>query len=142
MKFDLEDGLITDYQLSDGKDSTLYFSKKHKGPAYLLISMDTTKQLKDLSISLKYCEPKDMIIDADCWVEFKTDKPPIRDKTPNPTLVYNLPDHIFFAIMLRYEGSGSAKVSLGVNNQEVVLLPLDKDYPFVLYPNQNVYMMT
>lgn len=80
----------------------------------------------DLSVSLKYCDPKDNIIDEDCWVEFKTDKPPVKDKTPNPTIMYSLPSYNYFAITLNYEGSKSAKVTLGINHQEVILLPLEK----------------
>ena len=93
LEFDLEDGLITEYELNGGKDTTFYYYKKHKGHLHLLVSMDNTKKLKDLTLSLKYCEPKDSIIDEDCWTEFKADKPPIKDKTPNPTIMYSLPTY-------------------------------------------------
>lgn len=68
IEFDLQDGLITKYQLDSNKESTFYYSSKHRGHAYLVISTEKSSYLTDLSVSLKYCEPKDNFIDEDCWV--------------------------------------------------------------------------
>lgn len=66
---------------------------------------------------MKYCETKDGTIDDSCWVEYKTDSPSIKDKTPHPTLMYLLMSKRNLAITLTYKGQHSEKVSMGINHQ-------------------------
>ena len=79
--------------------------------------MEKSTFLKNLDISMKYCEPKDNIINDDCWVEYNTQKPPIKEKTPNPTLMYSLIDKNHLAVSLNYKGEHSEKVRMGINHQ-------------------------
>ena len=74
---------------------------------YLTMSMEKSSYLKDLKINLKYCEPKNKIIDDDCWVDYKTDSPTVKDKVPHPTLVYLLVNKNYIAITLTYDGDHS-----------------------------------
>lgn len=66
---------------------------------------------------MKFCNPKNNIIDDDCWVEYEVSKPAIKDKTPNPTIMYSLLDKNYLSITLTYKGKKTQKVSLGINHQ-------------------------
>ena len=117
-QFDLQDGLITDYALEPEKQAVFYYTTRYAGHAYLTISMEKSSYLKDLEVSLKYCDPKDgAMIDEDCWQQYSTSKPPVKDKTPNPTLMYSLPAKLYMAVFLTYSGSHQQQVSLGINHQ-------------------------
>lgn len=74
---------------------------------YFTIQMEKASYLKDLDISMKYCVPENNVIDDDCWVEYSTQKPPIKDKAPNPTIMYSLIDKNHLSIGLTYKGSHS-----------------------------------
>lgn len=56
-EFDLQDGLITDYNVEPKKEATFYYSSKSAGHVYFTLSMDKAAYLKDLDISFKYCVP-------------------------------------------------------------------------------------
>lgn len=116
-EFDLQDGLITEYTLEENKQAVFYYSSRTAGHAYLTIAMEKAAYLQDLDVSLKSCDPKDGLIDEDCWVSFSTAKPPIKEKTPNPTIMYSLPSKNFFAVFLTYKGKHEQSVSLGINHQ-------------------------
>ena len=137
-EFDLQDGLVASYTLPTDKQSVFYYSSRTSGHAYLSISMEKSSYVKDLDIVIKYCDPKDGIIDEDCWTEYPMSKPPVKDKTPNPTLMYSLPAKNYFALFLTYHGNHEQSVSMGINHQEIMILPFDKEYPFVLHQNENI----
>lgn len=103
--------------------------------------MEKAALLKDLKISTKYCEPKEGIIDDDCWVEISSGSPTIKDKVPHPTLMYMLPNKNNLGITLEYSGDHSEKVSLGINHQEIMILPFENEYPFVLHSNESIHFL-
>jgi hypothetical protein len=43
--------------------------------------------------------------------------PPMRKKTPNPTVLYNLPPKPFIVIVMKNPSMVEQKVSIGVNHQ-------------------------
>lgn len=97
--------------------------------------MEKSSFLKDLKITIKSCEPKNHIIDDDCWTEEKTDTPSIKDKTPHPTIMYLLPNKKHLAVVLKYTGDHNEKISMGINHQEIMILPFDVEFPFILHKN-------
>ena len=103
-----------------------YYSSKNAGHAYLTISTEKSSDLKDLEITLKFCEPKNGLIDEDCWEEYSASRPPVKDKTPNPSIMYSLPAKNYFAFFLKSKSNKGARVSLGINHQEIMILPFDK----------------
>ena len=60
-------------------------------------------------------------------------KPNVNKKTPNPTLVFDFPLSRCFEVELVNPTSKEEPVSMGINHQEVVLLPFNHDYPFQLH---------
>lgn len=100
--------------------------------------MEKSSYLKDLDIALKYCDPKNSIIDDDCWVTYNTEKPPIKDKTPNPTIMYSMIDKNHLSVALTYKGSQAAKISLGINHQEIMILPFQVEFPFILHKGEKL----
>lgn len=115
-----------------------YYSSRNAGHAYLTIATEKSSDLKDLEITLKFCDPKDGLIDEDCWQEYSAPKPPIKDKTPNPSIMYSLPAKNYFAFFLECKGSKGARVSLGINHQEIMILPFDKEFPFALHQAETI----
>lgn len=57
-------------------------------------------------------------------------KPP--REGPNPTLLFLLPPKYHFEIILENNDDNSFPVSMGINHQEIMFLPLDHEYPFTL----------
>lgn len=49
--------------------------------------------------------------------------------------MYMLPNKNNLGITLEYNGDHSEKVSLGINHQEIMILPFENEYPFVLHSN-------
>ena len=89
---DLQDGLIVDYTLSPDKETSFYYSTLNPGHAYLSISMESASDLSKLDVKMKHCDDAEKAkTDDDCWKSFSAEKPPIKKKTPNPTIMYSLP---------------------------------------------------
>lgn len=65
----------------------------------------------------------------------------MRKKTPNPTILYNLPAKNFIVIVMKNPSDKQQKVSLGINHQEVILLPFDHDFSFPLHKKQDINLL-
>lgn len=80
--------------------------------------MDSSSDLSKLDVKMEYCEDAAKAkTDSDCWTEFTPEKPPMKKKTPNPTIMYSLPAQKEFAFTFMHKGSKEAKISIGVNHQ-------------------------
>lgn len=55
--------------------------------------------------------------------------------------MYMLPNKNNLGITLEYSGDHSEKVSLGINHQEIMILPFENEYPFVLHSNQSIHFL-
>jgi hypothetical protein len=64
------------------------------------------------------------------------EKPAMSKKAPNPTVLYSLPEHNFFIFELTNPGSKEERISMGINHQEVILLPFDHEFPFQLHKGE------
>jgi hypothetical protein len=62
--------------------------------------------------------------DEDTKEDFTPDKPPMRKDTPEPTIVFSLPeDKSLFAFSFTNPSDKDQKISLVINHLEVMLLP-------------------
>jgi hypothetical protein len=57
----------------------------------------------------------------------------MRKKTPNPTLLFSLPAQPLFIFRMTSPSSTEQKLSIGINHQEVMLLPFDHEFPYALH---------
>jgi hypothetical protein len=64
--------------------------------------------------------------------------PPMRKKTPNPTVLYSLPAQKLIVIKMKNPSEAEQKVSIGINHQEVVLLPFNHEFPFPLHKKETI----
>lgn len=77
--------------------------------------------------------------DEDTKVEFTPEKPPMRKKTPNPTITYSIPAEK--KISVEVTADEDAKITLVVNHQELILLPFDQEFPFILHPKEDLNLL-
>jgi hypothetical protein len=71
--------------------------------------------------------------DEDTAVEIAAEMPPMRKRTPNPTILYSLPAQNFIIIKMKNPSTAEQKISVGINHQEVILLPFNHEFPFPLH---------
>jgi hypothetical protein len=55
--------------------------------------------------------------DEDTAVEIAVEMPPMRKRTPNPTILYSIPAQNFIVIKMKNPSNTEQKVSLGINHQ-------------------------
>ena len=60
--------------------------------------MENSAVLHNLSMKMYYMVDRD---DEDTAVQVSADIPPMRKKTPNPTILYNLPAKDFIVIVMK-----------------------------------------
>lgn len=51
-------------------------------------------------------------------------------------MMYSLINKNHISVSLTYKGSHSEKVSLGINHQEIMILPFDLEFPFILHRSE------
>lgn len=71
-------------------------------------------------------------------MEFHLEIPKIRKKTPNPTLLLSLPEKNYFEIDLLNPSSKPEVISIGINHQELIILPFDHEFPFTLHAKEDI----
>ena len=62
-------------------------------------------------------------------------------KTPNPTVLFSLPDQNFFVFELKNPSDKEKRVSMGINHQEVILLPFNHEFPFQLHKKEELNIL-
>ena len=61
--------------------------------------------MSKLDVKMKYCDNYEIAkIDNECWVDIPSEKPPIKKKTPNPTIMYSLPARREFEFTFNNKG--------------------------------------
>jgi hypothetical protein len=130
-EFFLQDGLIVDYQLPPNiPHSFIYCNDRTEEHIIYTLTAESAPALKELKLKvfsfglLGAEEEKE---------EVSLNKPDLSKKTPNPTIVYNLPQSPCFQIQLSNPSSKAINVSMGINHQEVIFLPFNHEYPLQLH---------
>lgn len=100
--------------------------------------MDNSANLHNLNLKMFYLVDEE---DEDSAVEIAAEMPPMRKKTPNPTILYSLPAQKFIIIKMKNPSDAEQKVSVGINHQEVILLPFNHEFPFPLHKKESINLL-
>ena len=134
----LQDGLITTLPLLANKTTKLYYNNPHLSKIYLHMSMNDSAALNKVKVAIKALNNPN---DEESGVEIQPEKPNFRKKTPNPTMLMTLPANHFFQIEVSHPEKTLEWLTVGVNNQEIIYLPLSHEFPVRLEKNEYIYLM-
>lgn len=67
--------------------------------------------------------------------------PNFKKKTPNPTMIMELPANKFFQIKVTSPDTNVQLLTIGINNQEIIYLPINHEFPVQLQPNEYIYLV-
>ncbi len=73
-------------------------------------------------------------------MELFPEKTNFHKKTPNPTMVMSLPANKQFQIIISNENKQIELVTLGINNQEIIYLPFNHEFPVQLNKGEFIYI--
>jgi len=69
------------------------------------------------------------------------EKPKMNREAPSPILVFQLPQKTRFEIVLNNDRNESFPISIGINHQEIMFLPLGHEYPFAIHQSENIHFV-
>lgn len=62
-------------------------------------------------------------------------------KTPNPTTIVALPGNKFYQIQVDNQNKAFEIITLGINNQEIIYLPFNHEFPLQLNKGEFIYLV-
>lgn len=100
------------------------------------ISFETVEELQNCDIKLSYAgDNKNSAHETPA-------SPEIKKKTPHPTMVFKLPaGYDYYEMLVTNTGSSNSKVSVMINQDEIIMLPYQIEYPIVLKPSEKQHLM-
>lgn len=70
--------------------------------------------------------------DEDSMISMTPEKPDLKKKTPNPTMLMQLPAKKAYFFEVTNNNDKDTLFTLGINNREIIYLPFDHNFPVAL----------
>ena len=128
----LQDGLITTFFLKPTKVTKFLYKNPNLSSIYLHISTLTSEALSKFHIKILSMTDEN---DENTGVQIIPEKVNFTKKTPEPTMIIALPANKFFQISVENKNKHFELITLGINNQEVIFLPFNHEFPVQINKN-------